>query len=90
MFGPPGFLDTNMLVSATRTPRFGGRIPNTKTQREWFHVAVEYRLFSGKWTKSSLKTPKSDVYWIMFVQKWQFWWSASIIFDNKNESLINI
>ena len=38
-----GFLDINMLVSATQTPRIGA-IPNAKTQRKQVRVLVEYRL----------------------------------------------
>ena len=39
--GPQGFLDTNMLVSAKRNTRVGG-----KAQHEQFRFAVEYRLES--------------------------------------------
>ena len=38
------FLDTNMLVLPTRGP-------NARTQREWFCVAVEYRLNGSKYSK---------------------------------------
>ena len=48
----PSILETNMFVSATQTPHVWGstqcedptRRPNTKTQREGFRIAVEYRL----------------------------------------------
>ena len=41
--GLRGFSDTNILVSASESVTLGAR-PNAKPQREWFCVAVEYRL----------------------------------------------
>ena len=41
------FLDTNMLVPATQKSHVGG-IAQCEPQREWVHIAVEYRLYSGE------------------------------------------